>query len=75
MWTYERTNLYNTGFMTAINGKQNCAQRQSNIDNRYYIGIAMSSFIDGFNIIKRQEGRDGPKTLTLAKDHNSVIKH
>ena len=47
--------------MTAINGKQNCAQRQSNIDNRYYIGIAMSSFIDGFNIIKRQEGHDGPK--------------
>jgi len=24
---------------------------------------------------KIQEGHDGPKTLTLAKGHNSVIKH
>jgi len=23
----------------------------------------------------KQEGHDGPKTLTLAKGHNSVIKH
>ena len=25
--------------------------------------------------ITKQEGNDGPKTLTLAKGHNSVIKH
>ena len=38
-------------------------------------GFSTSFVWETSHFIKQQEGHDGPKTLNLAKGHNSVIKN